>query len=51
MALCAALPMTVAAQDDQTQGEGTPIVPEPKISKTVVDGDSVLFMQMNNVYV
>ena len=51
MALCAALPMTVAAQDDQTQSEGTPIVPEPKISKTVVDGDSVLFMQMNNVYV
>ena len=40
-------PTILLAQDDG----GDTFVPEPKISKTMVDGDSVLFMQMNNVYV
>ena len=51
--LFATLSMTAAAQVEETQADADApaIVPEAKISKTLLDGDSVLFMQMNNVYV
>ena len=51
--LFATLSMTAAAQVEEAQADADApaIVPEAKISKTLLDGDSVLFMQMNNVYV
>jgi len=52
-AFLAALATSAAAQDSHATSDGSDpsFVPEVRISKTVVDGDSVLFMQMNNVYV
>lgn len=42
----------VSAQDvPQTVAEEPTFVPEVKLAKAMVDGDSVLFMKMNNVYV
>ena len=47
------LPMLrVSAQDVPQPDAGDPtFVPEVKLQKALVDGDSVLFMKMNNVYV
>ncbi len=54
------LPMVAAAQVNRGQAnpEDSPVdmnnptfVPDVPIKKTVVNGDSMLFMQMNNVYV
>lgn len=43
--------LTVArAQDEVTTGEPT-MVPTVKVAKTVVDGDSIQYMEMSNVYV
>lgn len=43
--------LTVArAQDDLATGEPT-MVPTVKVARTVVDGDSIQYMEMSNVYV
>lgn len=43
--------LTVArAQDEVTTGEPT-MVPTVKVARTVVDGDSIQYMEMSNVYV
>ncbi len=42
----------VSAQDDPSSAAGDPaFVPDVRLAKALVDGDSVLFMKMNNVYV
>ena len=41
---------TVAAQGQQDLGDPT-FVPTVKVSKTLVDGDSIQYMEMSNVYV
>ncbi len=42
----------VSAQDDPSLAAGDPaFVPDVRLAKALVDGDSVLFMKMNNVYV
>ncbi len=53
-----ALPLLAMAQKDvplpeerRVDMENPTFVPDVKIAKALVDGDSVLFMQMNNVYV
>ena len=60
MLLMCVLPLSVLAQtergktlpeDRQVDMENPTFVPDVKIAKALVDGDSVLFMQMNNVYV
>lgn len=42
--------LTVAAQQQQDLGDPT-FVPTVKVSKTLVDGDSIQYMEMSNVYV
>ena len=42
--------LTVAAQGQQDLGDPT-FVPTVKVSKTLVDGDSIQYMEMSNVYV
>ena len=56
--LSIALPLLAMAQKDaplpeerRVDMENPTFVPDVKIAKALVDGDSVLFMQMNNVYV
>ena len=58
--LMCVLPLSMSAQtergktlpeDRQVDMENPTFVPDVKIAKALVDGDSVLFMQMNNVYV
>ena len=55
------LPMTIAAQDDtkdhvnpedrEVDMDNPSFVPKVKVAKALVDGDSVLFMEMSNVFV
>jgi hypothetical protein len=48
--LTAVLPMT--AQDDGTTAADNPtFVPTVKVGRTLVDGDSIQYMEMSNVYV
>ncbi|MCR5271048.1 MAG: DUF4294 domain-containing protein [Prevotella sp.] len=42
--------LTAAAQGQQDLGDPT-FVPTVKVSKTLVDGDSIQYMEMSNVYV
>ncbi|UKK50802.1 DUF4294 domain-containing protein [Prevotella sp. E13-17] len=42
--------LTIAAQQQQDLGDPT-FVPTVKVSKTLVDGDSIQYMEMSNVYV
>ena len=42
--------MTATAQDVQDTGEPT-MVPTVKVARTLVDGDSIQYMEMSNVYV
>ena len=50
MALCFAASQSLLAQEDGG-GDDTMFVPNVKVSKTVVDGDTVQYMEMSNVYV
>ena len=55
------LPLTIAAQDDkrvhvnpedrEVDMDNPSLVPKVKVAKALVDGDSVLFMEMSNVFV
>ena len=55
------LPLTIAAQDDkrvhvnpedrEVDMDNPTLVPKVKVAKALVDGDSVLFMEMSNVFV
>ena len=50
MILCFAASQPLLAQEDGG-GDDTMFVPNVKVSKTVVDGDTVQYMEMSNVYV
>lgn len=55
------LPLTISAQDDkrvhvnpedrEVDMDNPTLVPKVKVAKALVDGDSVLFMEMSNVFV
>ena len=50
MILCFAASQSLLAQEDGG-GDDSMFVPNVKVSKTVVDGDTVQYMEMSNVYV
>ena len=43
--------ITTMAQQEETTDAGPTFVPTVKVSKVVVDGDSIPYMEMSNVYV